>query len=417
MLFNFMKYISFFVFAFIILLMVKHVFSDVIVELDAASVQNLEEAEEVIRLVKGSKDWVSKNDSLALVFAQEALRISKSLKNEELMLESYYQLLVTYYYAEDYKSAKEIISDAENTVLKVDRKRKAKYYLVCGQVYTKLSEYNLAEYYLTKSLQAYQQSQEQDSLQTIFMALARNDKAQHEFDKAAKNANQALQFAKSKKDDLQIALSKRILGEIYAEQRNLEISLEYFTQNLKYFQEIKDSVEIGRSLNNIALTYFFMGEYEFSIEYTLQSMAIRKQSADTDELAENYNNLALPYINQGKWEEALYYMKKSLKLLEEKNDLENIPIVLINIGNIKLEQGLSNAAASYYKKAYRYGELNNRLVANSRYHKSFYQLYYKQAHFSEALHHYKLYIAYKDSIDYNEQQQYLSELNIKSSRF
>lgn len=409
-----MKYISFFIFAFIIILSGKPVFSDAFLWPDSTSIQNLDKPQKIKRLVKLSEESISTNDSLALAFANEALIISKSLQDDDFILESYHQLLLTLYYIKDYKSAKEMILNAENTVIQNNSiNNKAKYFLICGQVYSKLSEYNLAEYYLTKSLQAYQQSQEQDSLQTIFLALAHNYKAQHEFDEAAKNANQALQFAKSKKDDVQMALSKRILGEIYAEQQNLEISLEYFTQNLKYFQEIKDSIEIGRSLNNIALTYFFMAEYESSINYTQQSMAIRKQSANTEELAENYNNLALPYIKLGNWEEALYYMNKSLKLFEDKNDLENIPIVLINIGDLKLKQGLINEAMLYYNKAYDSGKQNNRLVANSRYHKSFYQLYSHQDNFTKALHHYKLFIAYKDSIDYNEQQQYLSELNIK----
>lgn len=51
----------------------------------------------ITNLIRLSKEHLTKSDSLALAYSKEALSVAKSLRNDQLMLMSYSQLLSTYY--------------------------------------------------------------------------------------------------------------------------------------------------------------------------------------------------------------------------------------------------------------------------------------------------------------------------------
>lgn len=369
---------------------------------------------EVKRLLNKCKFALSENDSIVFDYCYEALKVAKTTNDNCLELECYNHLIQSCIQFSKLEEAKSFTKSIEDIIYKCrDIEQISIFYQNIGITHIKLLEYDLAEFFLTKSKKGYQQIGQTDSLHTIYIALAHSHKYQFEYNEAAKNANLALNLAIEKNDSLKIALSKRKLGEILAEQGKLKMALEYFFENLEYFRSIENSKETGVELNNIALTYHFMGENTLSISYSEKSMAIRRKIKDMEGLAESYNNISLPYLKQEKWDIGLKYLTKSLEYFKQVNNYENIPILLTSIGNIKLKQKLFAEAKKYFEQAYSIEKQSNRLVANYRYHNSLYILYLQISDYKNALKHHESYIIYKDSIDYSEQQRYIADLNIK----
>ena len=381
---------------------------------DSTNQKKIQAAEKITTLLEQSKSQINKNDSLAIVYNRQAISIASELQDKMLILTCYNHLINIYYELNDFQSAKEEVNQAGNTAIEViNPEAKAYYYFLSGQVFNKLAEYKLAEFYFTKSIDFYQQINNTDSLLIAYQRFAANFRFIHEYDAGAEYAFKALKLAESKNNHEQAAVSKKYLGEIYAEQKKLDIAIEYFFEYLKYCEDVNDSAGIGHALNNIALSYFYKADYQNSIAYSKKSLAIRKLQNNIEGLAENYNNLSLPYYRLENWELSLKYLEKSLEFFREINEQRQIPTILNNIGNLKLKQGFNKEAKNYYSQAYDLHKQNNRLVASFSYHKNLHKAYLAEGEFSKALDHYKKHILYKDSISYEKQQKDLNELNIR----
>ncbi len=381
---------------------------------DSTNQKKIQATEKITTLLEQSQSQINKNDSLAIVYNREAIKIATSLKDKTLILTCYNHLINIYYGLNDFQSAKEEVKQAGNQAIEViNPEAKAYYYLLSGQVCNKLAEYKLAEFYFTKSITFYEQKNNTDSLLSVYQKIAQNFRLTREYDASAKYAFKALRLSELKNNYEQVASSKKLLGEIYAEQKKLDLALEIFFENLKYFEAINDSAGVSQALNDIALTYYFKNEYQQSILYSKRSLKIRKLLGNIEGLAENYNNLSLPYYRLQDWGLSLQYLEMSLEIFKQVNDQRQIPIILNNIGNIKLKQDLVEEAKKYYSQAFDHQKQNNRLVANFRYHKNLYKVYLANGEFFKALDHYKKHIMYKDSMVYKNQLKDLNELNIR----
>jgi AraC-like DNA-binding protein len=369
----------------------------------------------VIYLLVQSKTHFTQNDSIALAYGNEALKIAKETANQDLILTCYNQLLHFYYYQfDDIDSAKDISRQGEQTALKSSNiEEKAKFYLLNGQIHNKAKEFSLAQFYFEKSINGYQQAKKTDSLYTLYLNLVKIHQIKHEYDIGAKYAFKSLTLAEYNNNLDKIAESRKAVGDINLYQNNYDIALNNFVENLKYYEKTGDTLGISNAMNGIGLTYYYIGENELSITYSEKSLALRKMTGNKLGLAQTYNNLSLPYYRSKNWEQCLIYFNKSLDLYIELNVLEYIPTVLINIGDVKFEQGNFDEAIVYFEKAFDYQKKNDIQVAQLNYNNNLYESFLKKREYQKALKHYELYNIYKDSIAIQKQKQFISELNIQ----
>ncbi|MBK7028022.1 MAG: tetratricopeptide repeat protein [Bacteroidales bacterium] len=268
------------------------------------------------------------------------------------------------------------------------------------------------------------------------------DEERGNYNESMKNNLEALKIREEINDLPGLAASYNNIGNIQASLGNFQETLKNYFASLKIKEKIGDKRSIGNTYNNIGSTYYYQQDYEQALKYHQSALKLREEIGDNSGIASSYNNIGIIYDDQGKYEDALKYHLSSLKISEEIGDLQGIALSNNNIGLLNLRQGKSSNALEYFRnylkisdeiqdytgiadahinignsylklKDYKAAEqyLNKALllskeVGNMDYLKNCYEnlatLYNDVGKYKESLEHYKLFIAYRDSI-FNEE--------------
>ena len=217
-----------------------------------------------------------------------------------------------------------------------------------GKLYIKQSNYPKALDYFNQSLAIGKQLDDQKGIAYCLNNIGNIYDYKGDNLKALDYHNQSLAIRKQIGDQKGIATSLNNIGIIYKQQGNYPKALDYYTQSLKIQKQIGDQDGIARSLSNIGNIYRNQGDYLQALDYYTQSLAIQKQRGDHRGMGISLNNIGIIYRNQGDYHKALDYHKQSLEIRKQRGDQKGIATVLNNIGNVYYAQGDYSKALDYY---------------------------------------------------------------------
>ncbi len=140
-------------------------------------------------------------------------------------------------------------------------------------------------------------------------------------------------------------------GNIYFNQGNYPLALEYWQKSLRIREEIGDKQGIGSSLSNIGVIYLNQGDAPLALEYYQKSLKIQSGIGYKQGVGIILTNIGNIYRNQGNYSLALEYYQKSLKIREEIGDKQGISYILNNIADIYNNQGQITEAIRYYQQS------------------------------------------------------------------
>lgn len=219
---------------------------------------------------------------------------------------------------------------------------------------------------------------------------------------ALKDYYHSLELAEARKDSVAIASSYNNLGNVYRKQKNFSEALKYFSKALALKKALNDSKGMAISYNNIGLLYDEMGNYSEAIQNHEAARVIRMQRNDKLGMAASYNNIGNILFHQKNYSEALKNHLEAYRIRKELNDKSGLATSAINLGSIytkqnnlrearaRLEEGRSLAASIqsrfFLQEIYRNLSELDSLAGDAR----------------SGLAHYKLFIAYRDSL-FNEE--------------
>lgn len=174
-----------------------------------------------------------------------------------------------------------------------------------------------------------------------------------------KNRNKETQLAlESGKEALRIAerigLKKyqaeasNLIGVIYRDKGEYEVSLSLYLKALQFAQEAQDGREIAYSLNNIGGIYRLKGNYPLAIEYILKSLKKFEERKDKEGSAFCTINIGLVYRRQHNYEKALEYFRITYNLRDEIGDRNGKAQALSHIAEVFSEQGNYDEALKQY---------------------------------------------------------------------
>ncbi len=193
-----------------------------------------------------------------------------------------------------------------------------------------------------------------------------------------------------------IAQSYFNLGNIYQMQGNNTDALKYFLDAKKLREELGDKT--GGIYSQIGLIYLAQGNYPEAIKCELQALKIHEKMGSKQGVRIDYNNLGNICYARGDYNEALKYYTASLKICEELENKAGMASSYNNIGGVYLKQKKFNEADQNMNKglllAKEVGGLDD--IKNS--YASLAQLDGARNNFNLALVHYKLSVAYRDSL-------------------
>lgn len=130
-------------------------------------------------------------------------------------------------------------------------------------------------------------------------------------------------FAKSKGQKKQMALSLKTQGVSFYYQGDYTSAIDYYTRSLTIQEEIGDKKGMASSLNNIGIVYYLQGDHASAIDHYTRCLTLFEEIGNKKGIASSLNNIGLIYEEQGDNASALdnYDFGKaqeSLKALSDK---------------------------------------------------------------------------------------------------
>jgi len=209
--------------------------------------------------------------------------------------------------------------------------------------------------------------------------------------KSMELCKQALELGKLSTNNIQIASSYNIIGNLLFDSGKYKESLTQYLKSFEIRSKLKNKDKIEDSLNNIAIVYEELGDYTNALESYLESLLIYEEKNDANGRASSLVNLGGFYDKLGLPYKALNYLTNSLELFYKTDEKAGTAVALGNISSVynslneyqkaldyqfdslKIEEELNNKlgiAISYNIIAEIYGEMTNHNKSLEYYNKS-----------------------------------------------
>jgi tetratricopeptide (TPR) repeat protein len=222
------------------------------------------------------------------------------------------------------------------------------------------------------------------------------------FDLAIKNQFQSLKIRESINDKYGIASSYNNIGNIYCEQSKFEQALKYYTLSLVIKKKINDEKGIADSYNNIGLVHNYSKNYVAAIESYTRSLNKYKEINDIYGVAVVLNNLGMNYENQNRVDEAYEALNESLRLKKEIDDRYGTALTYLSLGVLDYRTKKFASSRNYFLSALAISkELASKTEIRDSY-EGLTKLDSASNNMKGALENYKNYIAYRDSLNNEE---------------
>jgi len=222
---------------------------------------------------------------------------------------------------------------------------------------------------------------------------------------ALQNHFASLKIREAINDKNGIAVSYNNIGAVYQKQDNFAEALKNYLASLKIKQVINDKQGIAYSYNNIGLIYDLQGNYSLALQNYEAALKIIEQINDKKGIAGSYNNMALIYSEQGDYKQAIKNLLASLKIEEEIDDKEGMAGSYINLGDVYSKQNKITEAKSCFEKTLQLSlQMGIKELVRDCY-SNLADIDSTNGNYNSAFKNFKLYIAYRDSLNNEETQK------------
>jgi len=340
-------------------------------EIDSLLNQNniLTGEDKVNNLVSITRYYFIHNDSLGLVYGNEAIELSKEIG-----------------FAEGEGKANLFLGLWHDGL---DNEKAIEYYLVSEKIFEKL---------------------EHPWIGFTYNNLSRIYRERGWFPEALEIAIKSLEVFEDRKDSTQIATELTTIGYIYDRMGDYRESLSWQKKALAIPHHYVDSANIGLMYGRIGIIYDELGIYDSAHYFNNIAINYFKSINDTEYLGTWYSNIGNTLIKERKFREAEDFFLNALKLTELEIDKT---IVFVNLGNVYTLTGRFSKAEEVLNTAIKYGKKNQQpnFLSEAYYRK--YELAEKRGNTSQALHYFKLYNNLNDSILNVQKMEQIAQMRVR----
>ncbi|MHC1704163.1 MAG: tetratricopeptide repeat protein [Tenuifilaceae bacterium] len=172
-----------------------------------------------------------------------------------------------------------------------------------------------------------------------------------EYVKALESLSQALVYFKDVNNVRRTASVQNQIGAIYRLQGKYPTALEYYFNSLKNYQSIDYKPGISTIFNNIGIVYLYQKDYDKALEYYFKSLKIEEELKSEEGISISYLNIGGAYQKKKEYAKAIDYYFKSLELSKNINDLDAIGVNYNEIGAIYTELNNLTQAKDFLDQA------------------------------------------------------------------
>jgi signal transduction histidine kinase len=314
-----------------------------------------------------------KSDS-CLVYAEEALHLSKannSLKYEARALD----VLANYYYdTEHYPEAivklKRLFEIYNQTG---DSIQKAAIYNLYG-----LSYYNIGIY-----------------------------------DEAIRAFHNAMRLAIEQHDDELLALCYQNIGVLYAELSRITEAMDYYRKALDLYQIKKNREGEAGIMQNIGIVFAEEKKYRESLGYYLSALKIYEEIKDSISMTMIYLNLGSNYEDQSDYPRSLAYYKKSLAVSLKENYKFGIAYSYFSLGSVYRKTRAYDKALENLQTSLAYSKMISLAENETDCHQELSDVYFALGDYKSAFEELKDYEVLHDSLYSERVQESVAEVEMR----
>ncbi|GEP51556.1 hypothetical protein FNO01nite_22280 [Flavobacterium noncentrifugens] len=263
------------------------------------------------------------------------LTVLPKMKNDSTKVKTLNDLSYNYQYI-DPKSGQKYANDALTLSKKIRwNDGIAESYRSLGINYSVDSDFEKSLLYYGKALKS-------TSNKKILSKVLRSTGLIYTYQSDYKNAMdfdmRALKMSEEVGDKKGVAAVLSNIGIIYYDLQNYRKAIEHYDKARKINEEMGNKAYLSNNLGNLANGYSALKEYDKAIEYYKKAIVINDELGDIGNKSINVGALGGVYFKQKKYDETLAYTLQSLKLSTEINDDRNMAHAEALIGEIYYEK-------------------------------------------------------------------------------
>jgi len=181
-------------------------------------------------------------------------------------------------------------------------------------IYSNLSQYDSAQYYIEKTLQLAKSTNNlvQQSISKHSMVIMEIDRGN--FEKAMKLNKENISFNHEIKDTLRLAMSYETESSIFTEKGQYLLALKSVVKSLDVYEDLKDSIRIADVFNKIAIIENSLENFDSSIQNSKKALKIYEDYEDIEYQSVILNILGISYKSNREFEIAKEYFNKSMEI-------------------------------------------------------------------------------------------------------
>src|ERR1700757_708646 len=210
------------------------------------------------------------------------------------------------------------------------------------------------------ALKIYEETNDKQSVSDTYNNIGCVYEKQNNFSEALKNYLAALKMQQANNNIKGIAIAKSNIGNLYLDKNNYDLALQNLCAALKIYEEIGDKRGISITHSNIGNIYLTQGNYTEALKNFLTALKMHQETGDKKGEAICFESLGQLYNRQHKIKEATLYLNKALPLAQEIGDKDVIKNTYSDLAVLDSITGNFKAAFAHYKLFIAYRDsLNN----------------------------------------------------------
>ncbi len=232
-------------------------------------------------------------------------------------------------------------------------------------------------------------------------------------DKALENFIKSLKISEINKDNLGIARSSNLIGELYYGQKSYDKALGYLNAALTMSYKVDAPVLIADNLHDLGQVYAAQGYFEKSLANHKKSIKIRKNNKLLKDLGMSYSSMGEVFAMQNSNDQALLYYFKSLSIYRKTENYFGLANNCIKIGQLCYKIEDYDKAIEYFSEALSIGQTIKALniIRDAAFGLS--QAHSALNHFEFAYNNYIIYKTMSDSLLNVEKVKNIAQLEMQ----
>ncbi len=275
------------------------------------------------------------------------------------------------------------------------------------------ARYDSAVYWYNKGLELSKELNDSTNLAKCYLNIATSYNKKGLYEQAVENALLSLKIFEKTGDINGQARVQNMIGIFYFNRNNYEMALEYFKKYQKLAVAANDSGEIVSALNNSASALHRLNLPTEERQLLLKSIAIQEAQGQYIRIGSAYENLGTLYLDSDSLKQATIFFDKARQIYQINKNIYNLARSNLQVARVKKKQKKYNKAIAAIQQTLKYCDKGGYLKLKEE---AFYQMalvYKEQSDYKNAYSTFVDYVATKDSVLNEENQNSINQLMIE----